>query len=68
MTNLALESATRQFSLVRHAVDVGWAFVPEAAPPTIEGNKQLLGWLRGQRTIFVAAEKRSRNVFHVTVA
>lgn len=32
MTNLALEAATGQFPLVRHAVDVGWAFVPEAAP------------------------------------
>ena len=106
MTNLALEAATVQFPLVRHAVDAGWAFVPEAealdrrggegglffhdelraallrlnpgavtaenvasviaeieaAPPNIEGNKQLLEWLRGQRTTFVAAEKRSRNV------
>lgn len=106
MTNLALEAATVQFPLVRHAVDAGWAFVSEAealdrrggegglffhdelraallrlnpgvvtaenvasviaeieaAPPTIEGNKQLLEWLRGQRTTFVAAEKRSRNV------
>ncbi|MCX6937877.1 MAG: HsdR family type I site-specific deoxyribonuclease [Verrucomicrobia bacterium] len=106
MTNLALEAATVQFPLVRHAVDAGWAFVSEvealdrrggegglffhdelraallrlnpgvvttenvasviaeieAAPPTIEGNKQLLEWLRGQRTTFVAEEKRSRNV------
>ena len=106
MTNLALEAATVQFPLVRHAVDAGWTFVSEAealvrrggegglffhdelraallrlnpgvvtvenvasviaeieaAPPTIEGNKQLLEWLRGQRTTFVAAEKRSRNV------
>lgn len=106
MINLALEAATVQFPLVRHAVDAGWAFVSEAealarrggegglffhdelraallrlnpgvvtaenvasviaeieaAPPTIEGNKQLLEWLRGQRTVFVASEKRSRNV------
>jgi type I restriction enzyme R subunit len=106
MTNLALEAATVQFPLVRHAVDAGWTFVSEeealvrrggegglffndelraallrlnpgvvteenvtsviaeieAAPPTIEGNKQILEWMRGQRTTFVAAEKRSRNV------
>jgi type I restriction enzyme R subunit len=106
MTNLALEAATVQFPLVRHAVDAGWTFVSEvealarrggegglffhgelraallrlnpgvvteenvaaviaeieAAPPTIEGNKQLLEWLRGQRTTFVAAQKRSLNV------
>jgi type I restriction enzyme R subunit len=126
MTNFAIEAATVQFPLVRHAVDAGWTFVSEeealarrggedglffngelraallrlnpgvvteenvasviaeieAAPPTIEGNKQILEWMRGQRTIFVAAEKRSRNVrlidfdaplapgrniFHVTV-
>jgi type I restriction enzyme R subunit len=126
MPTLALEAATVQFPLVRHAVDAGWTFVPEtealtrrggenglvfhdelrtallrlnprivteenvgsiitaieAAPPTIEGNRQLLDWLRGHRTVFVAAEKRARNVrlidfgdpltpgrnvFHVTV-
>ena len=126
MPTLALEAATVQFPLVRHAVDVGWTFVPEdealkrrggenglvfhdelraallrlnpgivteenvaavitsieAAPPTIEGNKQLLDWLRGHRTVFVPVEKLSRNVrlidfadplapghnvFHVTV-
>lgn len=126
MINLALEAATVQFPLVRHAVDAGWTFVSEdealarrggegglffndelraallrlnpgvvtvenvasvlaeieAAPPTIEGNKQLLEWLRGQRTTFVPSERRSRNVrlidfdtplapgrniFHVTV-
>jgi type I restriction enzyme R subunit len=106
MSSLALEAATVQFPLVRHAVDVGWSFVPEdealkrrggengllfhdelraallrlnpgvvteenvssviaaieAAPPTIEGNKQLLDWLRGHKTVFVPTEKRSRNV------
>lgn len=126
MSTLALEAATVQFPLVRHAVDAGWTFVSEAealarrggenglffhdelraallrlnpdivteenvasviaaieaAPPTIEGNKQLLDWLRGHRTVFVPAEKLSRNVrlidfanplapgrnvFHVTV-
>jgi type I restriction enzyme R subunit len=103
---LALEAATVQFPLVRHAVDAGWTFVPEdealarrggedgiffvdrlreallrlnpgvvtpenigavigameAAPPTMEGNKQLLDWLRGYRTVFVPAEKRARHV------
>jgi len=34
----------------------------EAAPPTIEGNRQLLDWLRGHRTVFVPGEKLSRNV------
>ncbi len=126
MSTLALEAATVQFPLVRHAVDAGWTFVPEeealkrrggegglffhdelraallrlnpgivteenvasviaaieAAPPTIEGNRQLLDWLRGHRTVFVPGEKLSRNVrlidfaaplapgrnvFHVTV-
>jgi type I restriction enzyme, R subunit len=87
---LALEAATVQFPLIRHAVNTGWTFVPEAealtrrggenglffhdelraallrlnpgvviaenvasviaaieaAPPTIEGNHQLLDWLR----------------------
>lgn len=34
----------------------------EAAPPTIEGNKQLLDWMRGHKTFHVPSEKRSRNV------
>ena len=34
----------------------------EAAPATIEGNKEILEWLRGQRSVYVAAEKRTRNV------
>lgn len=126
MVTLALEAATVQFPLVRHAVGAGWTFVSdeealkfrggenglffhdelraallrlnpgivtdenvgsvitsiEAAPPTIEGNKQLLDWLRGHRSVFVPGEKLSRNVrlidfenplapgrnvFHVTV-
>ncbi|MDD2763074.1 MAG: HsdR family type I site-specific deoxyribonuclease [Opitutaceae bacterium] len=106
MPALALEAATVQFPLARHAVDVGWTFVSEAealarrrgenglffhdelraallrlnpgivtegnvasviaaieaAPPTIEGNRQLLDWLRGHRSVFVASEKLSRNV------
>jgi type I restriction enzyme, R subunit len=106
MPILALEAATVQFPLVRHAVDAGWTFVSEAealtrrggedglffhdelraallrlnpgvvtaenvasitaaiesAPPSIEGNKQLLDWLRGYRTVFVPSEKRARQV------
>lgn len=34
----------------------------EAAPPTIEGNREMLEWLRGNRTVFVEADKRHRNV------
>ena len=51
---------------------------PEAIPPTIEGNREALGWLRGERQWYDEAEDRSRpvrlvdfemasaNVFHVT--
>jgi type I restriction enzyme, R subunit len=31
-------------------------------PATIEGNQTALAWLRGQKSIFVPAEKRERNV------
>ena len=34
----------------------------ESAPNTIEGNRELLQWLRGQKTHYVEAEKRHRNV------
>ena len=34
----------------------------ESVPNTIEGNREMLEWLRGQRTIFVEAEKRHRHV------
>ncbi len=34
----------------------------EAVPFNIEGNREMLEWLRGRRTIFVEAEKRHRNV------
>jgi type I restriction enzyme R subunit len=34
----------------------------EGARATIEGNAEVLAWLRGQRSVFVAAEKRERNV------
>lgn len=30
--------------------------------PTIEGNRDALAWLRGERSIYVPAEKRERNV------
>src|SRR5713226_7244446 len=50
----------------------------EALPTTIEGNRDILGWLRGERQIYDETEKRSRrvrlidfdhpadNVFHVS--
>ena len=50
----------------------------EAIPPTIEGNREMLAWLRGERQWNDEAEKRSRpvqlvdfdapstNIFHVT--
>lgn len=34
----------------------------ESAPSTIEGNREILEWLRGNRTIFIESEKRHRNV------
>jgi type I restriction enzyme R subunit len=50
----------------------------ESIPPTIEGNREMLAWLRGERQWYDEAEKRHRhvqivdfetpgeNVFHVT--
>ena len=50
----------------------------EAMPPTIEGNREMLAWLRGERQWYDEAEKRHRpvriidfespsgNIFHVT--
>ncbi|MDR1776676.1 MAG: HsdR family type I site-specific deoxyribonuclease [Desulfovibrio sp.] len=50
----------------------------EALPPTIEGNRETLSWLRGERSWYDEGEKRQRrvvlidfdqpanNVFHVT--
>jgi type I restriction enzyme R subunit len=50
----------------------------EAIPPTVEGNRQMLAWLRGERQWYDETEKRHRhvqiidfqahgeNVFHVT--
>ncbi|TMS57577.1 HsdR family type I site-specific deoxyribonuclease [Imbroritus primus] len=115
------EAGTVQFSMVKHAVEIGWtsitpedartkrggeagtffrdvleaklaAFNPwmsadavrsvvetlDALPATIEGNRELLGWLRGERQWYDETEKRHRpvtvidfehvadNVFHVT--
>ena len=37
----------------------------EAVPPTMEGNRQLLEWVRGRKTVFVPSEKRSLNVMVV---
>ena len=34
----------------------------ESVPNTMEGNRELLQWLRGQKTHYVDAEKRHRNV------
>ena len=34
----------------------------ESLPTTIAGNREVLEWLRGNRTIFVESEKRQRNV------
>lgn len=34
----------------------------ESSPPTIEGNRELLRWLRGEQSIFVESEKRHRHV------
>lgn len=34
----------------------------EAVPNTIEGNREMLEWMRGNRTVYVEAEKRHRNV------
>lgn len=31
-------------------------------PPTIEGNRDALKWLRGEMSVYVAEEKRERNV------
>ena len=120
--HLASEAGTVQFTLVKHAEDVGWTVVSdtkalrkrggesglffyrdledallrlnpgivtsenvnsiiqrmESVPKTIEGNKEILEWLRGNRTVYDEREKRhrnvtvidyrnlDRNVFHVT--
>lgn len=34
----------------------------EATPPTIEGNREMLGWLRGERQWYDENEKRHRHV------
>src|SRR5437870_5583032 len=34
----------------------------ESVPKTIEGNKEILEWLRGNRTVYDESEKRHRNV------
>lgn len=34
----------------------------DAIPPTIEGNRDLLDWLRGKKTIYDLEEKRQRHV------
>src|SRR5438552_14894781 len=34
----------------------------ESARTTIEGNAEVLAWIRGERTVFVESEKRQRNI------
>ncbi len=34
----------------------------ESVPSTIEGNREILSWLRGEQTVFDSAERRERNV------
>src|SRR5262245_30449566 len=34
----------------------------EAIPPTMQGNRDMLDWLRGARSVAVPEEKRRRNV------
>ena len=34
----------------------------EAIPPTIEGNREMLAWLRGERQWYDETEKRHRRV------
>jgi type I restriction enzyme R subunit len=34
----------------------------ESVRPNIEGNAEILAWLRGERSVYVEAEKRQRNV------
>ena len=74
-----LEGALRRFNpwmtddALRSAIET-----LEAIPPTIEGNREMLAWLRGERQWYDEAEQRHRrvrlidfetpgaNVFHVT--
>lgn len=106
MAKLANEAATVQYTLVKHAAEIGWTVVSqeealhrrggeaglffykdleaalirlnpglitaenaqsliqrmEAVPKTIEGNREILEWLRGNRTIYDEREERHRNV------
>ncbi|MBU0766236.1 HsdR family type I site-specific deoxyribonuclease [Patescibacteria group bacterium] len=106
MDHLANEAGTVQFTLVKHASDIGWKIVSdtdalskrkgeagtffykeledallhlnpdvitsenvqsviqrmEALPPTIEGNREILTWLRGKQSIYSEGEKRQRNI------
>ncbi len=40
----------------------------ESVPNNIEGNREILDWLRGNKTVFVESEKRHRNVTLVDYA
>ena len=39
----------------------------QALPPTIEGDRQMLAWLRGERQWYDEAEKRHRQVTSTTL-
>ena len=74
-----LEQALRRFNpWMRSSVVSAVVERLEAFPPTIEGNREMLAWLRGERQWYDEAEKRHRpvqvidfevpggNLFHVT--
>lgn len=112
MEHLANEAGTVQFTLVKHASEIGWSVVSdtealsrrggeaglffykemeaaimrlnpgvitpenvhtviarlEALPPSIEGNREILEWMRGKRSIYCEQEKRQRNVMLIDFA
>ena len=58
-----VESAVRQFNpWMSEAGAVGVVEKLEALPATIEGNRELLAWLRGERQWYDDADERSRRV------
>ena len=74
-----LETALRRFNpWMTHDTSRSVTERLEALPPTIEGNRDVLAWLRGERQVYDDAEQRHRavrlidfdvphnNVLHVT--
>ena len=74
-----LETAPRRFNpWMTHDTSRSVTERLEALPPTIEGNRDVLAWLRGERQVYDDAEQRHRavrlidfdaphnNVLHVT--